>query len=279
MNATRTKSRTSSLLISAGKATEKKNPQDITSSSALKSERLGEGGWAYSLPFTSLGVGLHALITAAQRGAHAEEGTPNPPTLGQTDSHTCGHCPISSWPGGWRQLGAAHTDPPQPVGHSDPSSLSPTPLEGATPEENHFSLPSLPPGALMAGRRGGGRGVGQRHHLPSPPICSLSATSKQQTRTQMWVNPSTPLERGEKGATSLQPQKPPACHHEPFPIHPHSSSAGKVQRATGELHTFLGGNNPRVPSEPRHKSTAEHLPRAGAAPAAGRRSSPFLHLT
>lgn len=107
---------------------QKKNPQDITSSSALKSERLGEGGWVCSLPFTSLGVGLHALITEALRGAHAEEGTPNPPRLnaGCAQPPWAHRFPISTWLGGWRQLGAAHSDRPHPVGHSDPPSLSPT---------------------------------------------------------------------------------------------------------------------------------------------------------
>lgn len=128
------------------------------------------------------------------------------------------------------------------------------------------------------GRRGKRYGVGQEHHLLSPPVCSLSTTSNQKTRIQMWVNHSIPLERGEKGARSLQPQKPPVCQHKPSSIHPHSR-AGNVQRATGELHTFPGGNNPGVPSEPGHKSTPEHLPWVGAAQAAGRRSSPFLHHT
>lgn len=80
--------------------------------------------------------------------------------------------------------------------------------------------------------------MGQGQHLLSSPVCSLSSTSNQQTPTQMWVNPS---ERDKKRVRSLQLQKPPVCHH--FSIHPHSS-AGKVQRVTGELHTFPGEKQP-----------------------------------
>lgn len=89
-------------------------------------------------------------------------------------------------------------------------------------------------------RRGGGCGVGQGHHQ-----LTLSTTSEQQTRTETWVNRSIPLERAGKGSPSLQPQKPPVCHHQPFSFHPHSST-GTVQSGWGAAQV-PGGNSPGVP--------------------------------
>lgn len=89
-------------------------------------------------------------------------------------------------------------------------------------------------------RRGGGCGVGQGHHQ-----LTLSTTSEQQTRTETWVNHSIPLERAGKGSPSLQPQKPPVCHHQPFSFHPHSST-GTVQSGWGAAQV-PGGNSPGVP--------------------------------
>lgn len=89
-------------------------------------------------------------------------------------------------------------------------------------------------------RRGGGCGVGQGHHQ-----LTLTTTSEQQTRTETWVNHSIPLERAGKGSPSLQPQKPPVCHHQPFSFHPHSST-GTVQSGWGAAQV-PGGNSPGVP--------------------------------
>lgn len=89
-------------------------------------------------------------------------------------------------------------------------------------------------------RRGGGCGVGQGHHQ-----LTLSTTSEQQTRTETWVNHSIPLGRAGKGSPSLQPQKPPVCHHQPFSFHPHSST-GTVQSGWGAAQV-PGGNSPGVP--------------------------------
>lgn len=113
--------------------------------------------------------------------------------------------------------------------------------------------------------------MGQGHHLLSP------RTSQQQTRT---VSHSIPLERGQKGAKSLQPQKPPACHHDLFsiPSFPSILHCWKGSENDWGAVNIPGGNSPGVPPEPRHKSTAEHLPGAGAAWAAAG-EQPFLHRT
>lgn len=82
--------------------------------------------------------------------------------------------------------------------------------------------------------------MGQGHHQ-----LTLTTTSEQQTRTETWVNHSIPLERAGKGSPSLQPQKPPVCHHQPFSFHPHSST-GTVQSGWGAAQV-PGGNSPGVP--------------------------------
>lgn len=223
MNETRTKSTTSSPLISAGKATEK-DPQDTTSSSALKSEWLREGGRVYSLPFTLL---RHLLRTFPLR-RHRQEpapvrALPEPPSLGagaakpalgQTDS--CTGPLLEAQPRCCLDLGALGSSRQQaatllcPWHAPAPVSLLPTPPERVIPEENHLSLPSLQPRVLPC------RGCWWESRGSLPAL-----TSRLLLTASPWLTVvSYPilLEGGEKAETAPQPQKPLAGCHEPFSI-------------------------------------------------------------